>query len=415
MPQQSSYTDILNHKRSIKSKKLIVLGASGSVGESCMDFLKLDGTIEPVAISVHRSIEKLHDLLSSFTIANACITNESCFDLNIDVLKTKYPDVSFFRGQSGVLDMIKKSFEFDQADTILTAVVGAIGIEATMLSLKLGLKIALANKETMVTAGPAIQELIRNQVNARKIPPVILPVDSEHNAVFQLVQGQHQSHIEKIILTASGGPFRGYSAEKIKQVNRQEVLNHPTWSMGPKITVDSAGMINKGLEIIEAHFLFSVPYSKLDVLIHPDSLVHAMVQTTDGGYLMCMSQPHMVFPIAHALYYPDALPSAHLVSTTPDSWNSIEFEKVNPDSYRGFWIALEAGKTAGTAPAIFNAANEVAVELFLKGAIGFTKIPELIERVLDKSKIQDTVLLNDFLIADEKARILAKSIGKNMD
>jgi 1-deoxy-D-xylulose-5-phosphate reductoisomerase len=409
--------ELLNAGAAVRTRSVIVLGASGSVGGSTLDFLKAspESEIALAAVSVHGSVARLREILNDFpATAFAAITSIEAFDAEITVLRRDFPGVEFFRGSDGALAMIEAAAAAG-ADTVLTAVVGAAGIQATMLSLKLGVKVALANKETMVTAGPAIQALLADRAgDAGAARPVILPVDSEHNAIFQVIAGLRPDHLRRVILTASGGPFRDWPLEKIKTVSRAEVLNHPTWSMGPKITVDSAGMINKGLELIEAHFLFTIPYANLDVLVHKDSYVHGMAETRDGGYLLCASRPHMVFPIAHALLYPDPLPGAHAVATPPHSWPGLEFEEVQPERYPGYALCRAAGERGGTAPAILNAANEEAVRLFLDDVIGFSGIPELIERVLERLPIESGTELEIFLEADRAARELARETAKKL-
>lgn len=403
---------LLNAAAARPSRSVIVLGASGSVGGSTLDFIKAcpEAGLTLAAVSVHGSVDKLRRILSEHTVRRAAISSRSAFEEHVAGLRLEYSDVTFYGGDAGMLEMIEASVADDGADTILTAVVGAAGIQATMLGLRLGLKIALANKETMVTAGPAIEALLRERLAAETPErcPVILPVDSEHNAIFQLIYALKPDHLKRVILTASGGPFRDWPLEKLKAgVDREQVLNHPTWSMGPKITVDSAGMINKGLELIEAHYLFSLPYDQLDVLIHKHSLVHGLAETTDGGYLICASRPHMVFPIAHALCYPARVPAAHECATEPQTWPGLEFEQVSEERYPGFSLCVRAGQTGGTAPAILNAANEEAVRLFLEGALTFHDIPRLIEHCLDEVPVEYGTELEIFLEADRQARDVA--------
>lgn len=407
---------LLNAEHSQKTRRLIVLGASGSVGSSCMEFLSRDVSMQAVAVSVHTGVIALRKILGEHHCMHAAISNPDAYSQHVDLLKSDFPTVNFYGGANGVQEMIHAATEDSAADTVLTAVVGAAGIQATILSLQLGLKIALANKETMVTAGPAIQALLADQIREKgpSHSASILPVDSEHNAVFQLVHGLPDDHLQKIILTASGGPFRDRPVADLALVRREEVLNHPTWSMGPKITVDSAGMINKGLEIIEAHYLFSIGYDRLDVLIHKHSLVHAMVATRDGGYLICASSPHMIFPIAHSLYFPESLQMPHSMSNPPETWAGLEFEPVVPEKYPGFELCVQAGKQGGTAPAVLNAANEVAVELFLQDLLSFVQIPQLIASILDITNFQYGTELELFLEADRLARIRTHEMARQL-
>lgn len=402
---------LLNAARARPTRGLIALGASGSVGGCAMEYLALRPEIRLYALSVHSSASRLAELIVQFAPRRAALTSESAFDREAEALRTRFPNVEFYRGEAGAIEMIAAAAE-DGADTALTAVVGAAGIRMTLRAIELGLKIALANKETLVTAGPAIEaRLAQLLAAAPDRAPVILPVDSEHNGVFQLIRALRPDHLRRIILTASGGPFRDTRPADIQRVTRAEVLNHPNWSMGPKITVDSAGMINKGLEIIEARYLFSVPYERLGVYVHRPSLAHALVETTDGGYLICASRPNMVFPTAHALHYPDPVPDAHATATPPSAWQPLAFEEVDLQRYPGFGLCLAAGRRGGTAPALLNAANEEAVRLFLEDRIAFADIPRLIGEVLDRLPAEDGAELDLFLEADAAARRAAVELA----
>ncbi len=380
------------------TQSLCLLGASGSVGGTTIRYLKRVPGIRLESVSVHSSLEKLQQLLQEFKPELACISHEDAFDYGIDDLKSQFPAVRFFRGAQGLVEMVQES----RADTVLTAVVGACGIRATVAGIESGKKIALANKETLVTAGPAIQA---HQAFAKNSSSTacIVPVDSEHNSLFQLLEGQNLDHIHRIVLTASGGPFRDWTAEQIQKARREEVLNHPTWTMGPKITVDSAGMINKGLELIEARFLFSCEPEQLDVRIHRNSIVHSMIQLRDGSFHLSCSQPDMIFPVAHTLHYPESVPQAHQEMSFPEAWPALSFEMVD-ERFPGFMLCRKAMAAGGTAPAILNAANEVAVDAFLKDRISFSQIPETIDRALQSMPIQQTTELEELIAADEKTR-----------
>lgn len=382
------------------SRSVCLLGASGSVGSTAIRYMRRNPEIRPTAISVHRSTDLLRSLLKEFSssIRLAGISHDATFQNDADSLRAEFPQVRFFGGASGIVDLVRES----DCDTVLTAVVGAAGIDATVEAVRRGCKIALANKETLVTAGPAIQREAE-KARASGLPVCFLPVDSEHNAAFQLLEGMQNRRLRSLILTASGGPFFLRSLDEIRHVSRDEVLNHPTWKMGPKISVDSAGMINKGLEMIEAHFLFDLGYDRLEVRIHRDSYVHAMVRTTDGGMLLAASAPDMVFPVAHALCYPDPVPVEHAPIDCVD-WPALSFSSVDEQRYPGFRVCLQAGKRGGTAPAILNAANEVAVQLFLDGGLLFHQIPDAIEATLQSVAIEDGDELGLFQEADRKAR-----------
>lgn len=399
-----SFVRILGIENAKPTRKLVVLGASGSVGSTALRYLERENGIELSGVSVHTSVNKLEDIIRRFpSIRYAALSCPDASAENIGTLKSRYPGIRFFGGEGGVIEMIEESRQ-DGVDTVLTAVVGAAGIRATIKAIELSMKVALANKETLVTAGPAILSLLRKKIESGNDPAPIVPVDSEHNAVFQLIEKIRADHVRRIILTASGGPFFDLPLERLTSVTRTEVLSHPTWSMGPKITVDSAGMINKGLEMIEAHYLFSIPYDRLGVYIHRKSLVHAMVETRDGGYHLHASSPDMIFPVAHALQYPDPTQLVHEEALSPDLWDPISFHPVQMERYPGFGLCLEAGKTGGTAPAVFNGANEVAVDLFLNGRIGFTDIVRLIQLVMDEAEFVTGEDLEIYLDADRAAR-----------
>ncbi len=402
------YSGITNPAACRPTRRLILLGASGSVGTTTAAYLRQRPDIQLDALSVHSNIERLERLLLQYpSVRFAGITDEHAFDGAVRAgIEQRYPDVQFFRGDSGIVQLTQAAAAAG-ADTALTAVVGASGIAATMEALRCSLKVALANKETLVTAGPAIRATLNRGSGAS-----ILPVDSEHNAIFQLLQGLPPRHLRGIVLTASGGPFRDLPPSALRKVTRSEVLEHPTWSMGPKITVDSAGMMNKGLEIIEAHFLFSVPYEMLSACIHRRSVVHGMIETADGGFLLAASSPDMVFPVAHALSFPEAVPEPHPVAQRPTTWPELSFEAVDMERYPGFGICLAAGRTGGTAPAVLNAANEVAVELFLADELHFADIAPFVSSVLDRIPIEHGTDLGLFLEADRRARVAAREISR---
>ena len=406
--------DLLSHLNAHDARptrRLAVLGASGSVGGTTVRYLAGgESGIELSVVSVHGSVERLTELLGSFpSIRLAGISSEQAYEAHHADLARRFPHCRFFRGEEGLVDLVHACADAG-VDTALTAVVGACGIHATIACLERGMKIALANKETMVTAGPVLEPLLERQRTGRSTEnvPCIVPVDSEHNALFQLLAALRPDHLERVVLTASGGPFRDLDPGQLVLVTRDEVLNHPTWSMGPKITVDSAGMINKGLELIEARFLFALPYEQLAAVIHRDSIAHALVETTDGGYLIAASAPDMVFPAAHALHYPDSVPRRHASARLPEEWSPLAFAAIDPARYPGFELCKQAARLGGTAPAVLNAANETAVDLFLEGAIAFVQIPQLIERVMQALPVEQDSALELFLEADQRARAQAR-------
>ena len=408
--------EYINPQNAQRTYRLILLGASGSIGQTTLRFLEEHPSVEIdlVALSVHTSLDFLRAYLRKPppTLKYICISSDAVDSHSIKQLQTDYPSIKFYQESHGLLEMISVA-EQEGADTILTAIVGAAGIQATLHALKLGLKIALANKETLVTAGPAIQALCKKQKAKGEIP-VILPVDSEHSSVFRLLDQLSPSNIRRIILTASGGPFRELSLDELARVDKAMVLQHPTWSMGAKITVDSAGMVNKGLELIEAHYLFGLPYPMLHVWIHSDSIVHAIGDLSDGSFLFHASAPDMVFPIAHALLYPETLSQRHSVATQPPQWPALGFSEVDKKRYPGFHICLAAAHNGGTATAILNATNEIAVAGFLKDQIHFTQIPDILESVMNMAKFENGSDLGLYLEADAWARVQAQDYLKKL-
>jgi 1-deoxy-D-xylulose-5-phosphate reductoisomerase len=289
------------------------------------------------------------------------------------------------------------------ADIVVNAVVGAAGLDATLAALRAGKRVALANKETLVMAGPLVLEA------ARQGGGELVPVDSEHSAVLQCVSGRDAA-LSRLILTASGGPFREWPAERLAAASVAEALNHPTWRMGAKITVDSATLANKALEVIEAHFLFGLPYDAVDVVVHPQSVVHAFCEFTDGSVLAQLGFPSMELPILYALTHPGRLPDGGVRRFDPVSAGPLTFEPVRADVFRAFAAGVAAGRAGGTAPAVFNAANEVAVAAFLDGRIPFGRIAEVCERTLEAHPAAPATDLDAVRAADRAARAFATGI-----
>lgn len=419
----------INARSARKSKRVILLGASGSIGRSSIKFIESladnnKDNLEINAISVHSSIDFLHEYLANKAknISHVTISNPKFWHL-LKYFVHKYPEINFYSGRDGLLEMISKAAEAG-ADTILLAMMGSDGTRVILKAIELGLKIILANKESLVLAGPVIQQAMeqarqqpRQQTGVQssvKREAVLLPIDSEHNSLFRLLHGADQGSIKRMIITASGGALRDIESKDLLSVTKEMVLKHPSWNMGAKITVDSATMINKGLELIEAHYLFSCPYDTLEAWLHRASLVHAILELKDGTYSFHASASNMIFPIAHALYFPEALlfePSSML---SPLDWQALSFQKISPERYPGFYLCKAAAKKGGTAPAILNAANEVAVNAFLADEIHFTKIIEIVQHVLDISNIEQSNSLDVFLEADKWGRSTAESYLKKI-
>ncbi|MHC4541804.1 MAG: 1-deoxy-D-xylulose-5-phosphate reductoisomerase, partial [Planctomycetota bacterium] len=302
-------------------------------------------------------------------------------------------DVEILAGPDGLVQIA----ELDQVDIVVAAVVGAAGLPAVLAAARKGKRLAVANKEPLVIAG----ELLKKEIG--KNGAAILPVDSEHSAVFQAMQSGHRDEVNRIILTASGGPFRLSTAEQIRNVTVEQALAHPVWDMGPKITIDSATMMNKAFEIIEAHWLFDMPVERIEILIHPESIVHSLVEFVDGSVIAQLGEPDMCTPIQYALTHP-----ARAAGIAPrlrlEEMGRLTFERPNLETFRALSLGYEVARTGGTAAAVFNAANEVAVAQFLAGRIQFTNIVELIEQCLNKHDVRAGVSLDELLEADAWAR-----------
>ncbi len=351
-------------------KNISILGSTGSIGTQTLEIVRNNVDLNVVAIAANSNVEMLRKQIEEFSPDIVCVYDEE----KAEELRQYYKEfeLKIVSGMDGLVEVAT----WDSADIVLTAVVGMIGIRPTIAAIKARKNIALANKETLVCAGHIIMPL------SREMGVKILPVDSEHSAIFQSLNGENPRQIEKILLTASGGPFRGWTREKMKNVTVADALNHPNWSMGKKITIDSATMVNKGLEIIEAKWLFNVPYDKIEVVVKPQSLIHSMVQYVDGGIIAQLGTPDMKLPIQYALFYPDR---RELQGERVDFGKiaQITFEKPDFENFKGLKLALRAAKEGGSLATVFNAANEYAVARFLNEEISFLDITEMIEYAMD--------------------------------
>lgn len=371
-----------------------VLGISGSVGQSTLKVLRqFQEDFKLVSFSVHSNLELAKTLMLEFQPEIVCLTAENLRG----TLGDRFGSTRIVYGEQGLDEIVTLS----EVDTVVTAIVGAVGAKPTISAIKARKKIAIANKETLVTFGPLINMLVA------EYDVTMVPVDSEHNALYQLLEREEKTNIRAITLTASGGSFRDLPLEELPHVSIKQALNHPTWSMGPKITVDSAGLVNKGLEVIEAHFLFGFSYDQIEVVIHPESLTHGIIETLDGACLQYTSQPDMIFPVAHALYYPKKTPRL-LAERKPFTWKDMHFRNPDPFRYPALALAFHAGRTGGCAPAIFNAANEIAVALFLEERIPFIQIPKIIEESLNHIEITSPTDWEGYLEKDKEARAFVK-------
>lgn len=349
-------------------KKISILGSTGSIGTQTLEVVRSNGDIQVTALAAGRNITMLEAQIREFRPSIACVWDEEkAAELKIAVADLPVKVVS---GMEGLMEVAAEP----EAEIVVTAVVGMIGIRPTIAAMEAGKDIALANKETLVTAGHIIMKL------AREKGVRILPVDSEHSAIFQCLNGEreHGNRIHKILLTASGGPFRGWTHEQLKTVTPADALKHPNWSMGHKITIDSSTMVNKGLEVMEARWLFDVDMDQIQVVVQPQSIIHSMVEFEDGAVMAQLGTPDMKLPIQYALYYPERryLPGDRLDF---EALSEIRFEKPDMETFRGLKLAYEAGRAGGTLPVVFNAANEKAVGKFLKGEISYLTIIDMIE------------------------------------
>ena len=355
-------------------KKIAILGSTGSIGTQTLDVVRANGDIEVAALSAGRNIKLLEAQIREFRPRIAAVWEET----DAKALRTAVSDlpVRIVAGMEG----LKEIAVCEEAEILVTAIVGMIGIVPTIEAIKAGKDIALANKETLVTAGHIIMPL------AKEHSVRILPVDSEHSAIFQSLNGEDSRQINKILLTASGGPFRGRTYSELTNVRVEDALKHPNWARGQKITIDSASMVNKGLEVMEARWLFGTDLDQIQVVIQPQSIIHSMVQFMDGAVIAQLGTPDMKLPIQYALYYPerrfldgDRLDFAKI--------GSITFEDPDMDTFLGLRYAFEAARTGGSMPTVFNAANERAVSKFLKRQIGFTDIYEIIRYCMDGHRV----------------------------
>ncbi len=371
-------------------KNIAVLGSTGSIGTQTLEIVRANDDLNVVSLAAGSNIEMLEKQIREFKPQVVCVYNEKkAEELKIKVSDT---DVKIVTGMDGLIE----TAVIKTADIVLTAVVGMIGIRPTIAAIKAGKDIALANKETLVTAGHIIIPL------AKEYGIRILPVDSEHSAIFQSLQGNKKSQLSKILLTASGGPFRNTPKEDLKNVTVKDALKHPNWSMGRKITIDSATMVNKGLEVIEAKWLFDVDIDNIEVVVQPQSLIHSMVEYVDGGIMAQLGTPDMKLPIQYALFYPDRRTLDGKRVNFFDIAN-ITFFKPDRDKFKGFDLAFQAGKTGGSLPTIYNAANELAVSKFLNEEIRFLDIPELIETAMNNHKVIDNPSLEQILESEKEA------------
>lgn len=369
-------------------KRIAVLGSTGSIGTQTLDVVRANASeLQVVALAAGTSVQKMEEQIREFhPLIAGMWTEEAAADLRDRV---KDLDVKVVSGMDGLLEIAV----MPQADVVLTAVVGMIGIRPTIAAIEAGKDIALANKETLVTAGHIIMPL------AKKCGVKILPVDSEHSAIFQSLNGEPKKSVEKILLTASGGPFRGRTRQQMADIRVEDALKHPNWAMGRKITIDSSTMVNKGLEVMEAKWLFDVELDQVQVVVHPQSVIHSMVQYEDGAIIAQLGTPDMRLPIQYALFYPQRRPMG---GKRVDFFElaQLTFEKPDPENFQGLALAYRAAAAGGSLPTVFNAANERAVALFLDRKIGYLDITDCICGAMDAHKLVENPTVEQILEAE---------------
>ena len=371
-------------------KNITILGSTGSIGTQTLDIVRANDDLRVVAIAAGSNIQKLEEQIREFHPEIVCVYNEeAAANLKIAVADTS---VKVVAGMDGLIE----TAVYKGADIVVTAFVGMIGIRPTLEAIKAGKDIALANKETLVTAGHLVIQA------AKDYGVKILPVDSEHSAIFQSLNGENRKEIDKILLTASGGPFRGRTREQMKDVKVEDALKHPNWTLGRKITIDSATMVNKGLEVIEAKWLFDVDFDDIQVVVQPQSLIHSMVQFKDGAIIAQLGTPDMRLPIQYALYYPER---RFLAGDRVDFGKiaRITFENPDTDNFIGLKLAYEAGRIGGSMPTVFNAANEKAVAKFLDRKIGFLEITDIIQYCMENHKVKENPSVSEILEIEQWA------------
>lgn len=385
-------------------KRFSILGSTGSIGTQTLEIIRADKELQCVALAALKNTERIFEQTLEFRPELVCLYDENkAKELEIKLLEAGITDVTVLSGMEG----LKACAKINSADTVVVSVVGMIGIRPTIAAIKAGKTIALANKETLVTAGHIIMPLVK------EYGVKLYPVDSEHSAIYQCLQGERHCDIDKILLTASGGPFRGYSKEQIRKVKASDALKHPNWTMGAKITIDCSTMVNKALEVMEAHWLFDVPVEDIQVVIQPKSIIHSMVQFIDGSVKAQLGVPSMLIPIEYALYETNrhVLPREEKLDFT--TLTNIEFCVPDMDVFKGLRLGIEAGITGGSMPTVFNAANEEAVAMFLKGDIGFTDIADGIEAAMKAHRNIEEPSLKDIFNTEEEARSFIRRFTEN--
>jgi 1-deoxy-D-xylulose-5-phosphate reductoisomerase len=381
-------------------KRIAILGSTGSIGTQTLEVIEQNPDhFEVEVLTANNNVDLLVQQAKKFKPNMVVVANECRYEFVRDALNNE--PVKVFAGREAMNQIV----QIDSVDMVMSALVGYAGLMPTLQAIKAGKQIALANKETLVVAGEIItHEAVKNNVS-------IYPVDSEHSAIFQCLAGEHMNEIEKIYLTASGGPFRGFNREQLAKVTTDEALKHPNWNMGAKITIDSASMMNKGFEVIEAKWLFDLTPQQIEVVVHPQSIVHSLVQFRDGSIKAQLGLPDMKLPIQYALHFPRRLASSFKRFSFLD-YPCLTFEQPDTKIFRNLALAFEALNQGGNMPCILNAANEVVVQAFLEGKISFAAMPDIIGESMQKMNFIKNPVLDDYMQTDKETRLLTASLIK---
>ncbi|PIT85892.1 1-deoxy-D-xylulose-5-phosphate reductoisomerase [Candidatus Micrarchaeota archaeon CG10_big_fil_rev_8_21_14_0_10_59_7] len=372
-------------------KRLCVLGSTGSIGTQTLDVAaSFPEKFKIIGLSAGSNVELVEKQARQFKPAAVCVSKEE----DAKTLRAKLPGIEVMHGEDG----LRALATMDGCDTVVTAIVGAAGLKPTVAAIKAKKNVALANKETLVAGGSVVMPLVKKE------GVTLMPIDSEHSAIFQCLHGEDARRISRIIITASGGSFRDWTPEQMERATPEQALKHPNWLMGGKITIDSATLMNKGLEVIEAHWLYDVPYEKIEAVIHPQSVIHSLVEFEDTSVMAQLGLPDMRLPIQYALSYPERLPNPLLKRLNLAEVATLTFKKIDEARFPCFRIALDAGKAGGTVPAAMNAANEIAVFAFLQKKIGFMDIPRTVLKVVAAHRAVASPSLEEILAADAWAR-----------
>ncbi len=373
--------------------RVAILGSTGSIGESALKVIERHpDRFQVVALAANRSVEQLEEQARRFEPLRVVVADEEAFE------SCRQNGTHWSGGREALVEVAAMA----EADVVLNALVGFAGLEPSIAALRAEKRLALANKESLVTGGDLLMEAMADGEGE------LVPVDSEHSAILQCLGGEDPDQVQRLVITASGGPFRGWSRERLETVGPDDALQHPTWDMGAKITIDSATLANKALEVIEAHVLYGIPYDRIDAVVHPQSVVHSFVEFVDGSVMAQLGFPTMELPILYALTYPDRVDDGGLRTFDPVRASPLTFEAVDTDAFPLFRIGVEAGQRGGTAPTVFNAVNEVVVEAFLKGEVSFPGMARVVDEVLSRSDIRPVTGLDVILQADRQARRSAR-------